>query len=211
MHAESGLKRDEQDAFWTDVFKNMKETAPDLKLDLRAKDLPLSVIRSAIDVGIKFRITTKYWMEQLGLPYHPTHINRENQHDRRHSYADMLYYPKEYKMHWRSFNGGTTRILLWGDPDFTRRFAESTHLYDGDGFEINEPLATKMEAQPHDATPFDLLKPQYRYYDYEFERYWHYYGDAWLYNTVPFSYPVLFFIISCPVQGMSHCSNKLFC
>ena len=40
---------------------------------------------------------------------------------------------------------------------------------------VNEPLATKMEAQPHDAKPFDLLKPQYRYYDYEFERYWHFF------------------------------------
>src|SRR5207244_6766031 len=32
-----------------------------------------------------------------------------------------------------------------------------------------------MEAQPHDAKPFDLLTPAYRYYDYEFERYWHFF------------------------------------
>ena len=32
-----------------------------------------------------------------------------------------------------------------------------------------------MEAQPHDAVPFDLLQPSHRYYDYEFERYWHFY------------------------------------
>ena len=61
------------------------------------------------------------------------------------------------------------------DPEYVRRFAESTHLYDGDGYEVNEPLATKMEAQPHDAKPFDLLNSQYRYYDYEFERYWHFF------------------------------------
>jgi hypothetical protein len=78
-------------------------------------------------------------------------------------------------MHWRLWNGGTARVLLWGDPDYARRFAESTHLYDGDGFEVNEPLCTKMEAQPHDANPFDLLKPSHRYYDYEFERYWHFF------------------------------------
>ena len=106
-----------------------------------------------------FRITTKYWMEQMGLPFHPTHINRQNQFDRRHSYADLLRYPQRYKMHWRLWNGGTARVLLWGDPDYARRFAESTHLYDGDGFEVNEPLCTKMEAQPHDAKPFDLLTP----------------------------------------------------
>jgi hypothetical protein len=174
MHNESGLKKEEQLDFWSDVFKMMKVTRPDLRFDLRAKELPDAVIRSALDVGIKFRITTKYWMEQMGMPYHPTMINPEKS-PRRHSYADMLHYPQEYKMHWRLWNGGTSRILLWGDPEYVRRFAKSTHLYDGDGYEVNEPLATKMEAQPHDAKPFELLNPSYRYYDYEFERYWHFF------------------------------------
>ena len=175
MHDESGLKNSEQEAFWRDVFQRMKAEAPNLRLDLRAKGLPDSVIHTALDTGVKFRITTKYWMEQMGLPFHPTHINKQNQFDRRHSYADLLRYPQRYKMHWRLWNGGTARVLLWGDPDYARRFAESTRLYDGDGFEVNEPLCTKMEAQPHDAKPFDLLAPIHRYYDYEFERYWHFF------------------------------------
>src|SRR5579859_6881931 len=175
MHDESGLKNSEQVAFWRDVFGMMKQQAPNLHLDLRAKGLPDSVIQEALDSGLKFRITTKYWMEQMGLPFHPTHINVEDQQNRRHSYADMLRYPQQYKMHWRLWNGGTARVLLWGDPDYVRRFVESTHLYDGDGFEVNEPLCTKMEAQPHDASPFQLLIPDRRYYDYEFERYWHFF------------------------------------
>ena len=69
MHSESGLKKDEQLTFWTDIFKMMKVTSPNLRLDLRAKELPESVVQSALDVGIKFRITTKYWMEQMGLPF----------------------------------------------------------------------------------------------------------------------------------------------
>ena len=172
MHNESGLKKEEQGAFWSDVFKMMKRTSPNLRLDLRAKELPEEVVQSALDEGIKFRITTKFWMEQMGMPYHPTQINPEKS-ARRHSYADMLRYPQQYKMHWRLWNGGTSRVLLWGDPEYVRRFAQSTHLYEGDGYEVNEPLATKMEAQPHDAKPFELLNPPYRYYDYEFERYWH--------------------------------------
>ena len=32
-----------------------------------------------------------------------------------------------------------------------------------------------MEAQPHDMNPFDLLNSSCRYYDYEFERYWHFF------------------------------------
>lgn len=175
MHDESGLKNSEQEAFWRDVFQMMKATAPNLRLDLRAKGLPDSVIQSALDTGVPFRITTKYWMEQMGLPFHPTHINQQNQFDRRHSYADLLRYPQRYQMQWRLWNGGTSRVLLWGDPDYARRFVESTRLYDAAGFEVNEPLCTKMEAQPHDAQPFDLLTPAHRYYDYEFERYWHFF------------------------------------
>ncbi|HEY0056583.1 MAG TPA: hypothetical protein VGB63_14610 [Pedobacter sp.] len=175
MHAESGLKDGEQEAFWLDVFKSIKETAPNMKLVLRAKGILESVIQGALDVGVNFTISTKYWMEQMGMPYHPTHINRENQFDLRQSYGNMLRYPQQYKFHWRLWNGGTTRILLWGDPEYVRRFAETTHLYDGDGYEVNEPLATKMHGQPHNAVPFNLLNLNYRYYDYEFERYWHFF------------------------------------
>ncbi len=175
MHDESGLKDGEQGAFWRDVFLQLKAASPKLRLDLRAKGLPDSVIESAREAGVPFRITTKYWMEQMGLPFHPSHINRQNQFDRRHSYADLLRYPQRYAMHWRLWNGGTARVLLWGDPEFARRFVESTRLYDGAGFEVNEPLCTKMEAQPHDARPFDLLTPSHRYYDFEFERYWHFF------------------------------------
>jgi hypothetical protein len=176
MHNESGLKRGaEMYEFWKNIYQVIKDTRPELPFDARAKEFPDELIDLALEMGIHIRITTKYWAEQMGLPFHPTHINRQNQLDRRHGYADLLRYPQRYQMHWRLWNGGTTRVLLWGDPAFARRFAASTHLYDGDGFEVNEMLATKMEAQPHDLKPFDLLRPEYRYYDYEFERYWHFY------------------------------------
>ena len=175
MHDESGLKNTEQRAFWRDVFAMVKHQTPTLRLDLRAKGLPDSVIQDALDLGVNFRITTKYWMEQMGLPFHPAHINTQDQQNRRHSYADLLRYPRQYEMHWRLWNGGTARVLLWSDPDYARRFVQSTHLYDGDGFEVNEPLCTKMEAQPHDAGLFDLLNEPHRYYQYEFERYWHFF------------------------------------
>ncbi|HTI12263.1 MAG TPA: hypothetical protein VL832_27005 [Puia sp.] len=174
MHGESGLKKEEEESFWADVFKMIRQDKPDLQIDMRAKELPRSVIQSALNAGIKFRIATKVWMEQLGLPYHPTRINPEKSYIR-HSYGDLLRYPKQYQMVWRLWNGGTSRVLLWGDPEYARRFMRSAHLYDGDAYEVNEPLATKMEAQPHDANPFDLLQPQHRYYQYEFERYWHFF------------------------------------
>jgi hypothetical protein len=175
MHGESGLEKEEMHDFWKGIYGVMKQHAPRMRFDARAKDFPDSLIDLAVDMGVNFRISTKYWAEQMALPFHPTHINRQNQFDRRHGYADLLRHPKRYDMHWQLWNGGTTRVLLWGDPEYVRRFAASSHLYDGQGYSVNEMLATKMASQPHDATPFELLARTYRYYDYEFERYWHFY------------------------------------
>ena len=175
MHWESGLTRKETPGFWRDVFAMLTTLQPEIQIDLRAKGLPDEVIDDAVTQGLPFRIGTKYWMEQLGMPFHPTHVNPQNQKDRRHGYADLLRYPKRYAMHWRVWSGGTARFLLWGDPEYVRRFVRSAQLYDGTGFEVNEMLATKMLGEPHDAEPFDLLTPAYRHYEYEFERYWHYY------------------------------------
>ena len=88
----------------------MKENAPDLRLDLRAKELPGKVIEDALDIGLNFRITTKYWMEQMGMPYHPTKTNPEKS-PIRHSYAYLLRYPKQYKIHWRLWNGGVLMLM----------------------------------------------------------------------------------------------------
>jgi hypothetical protein len=145
MHDESGLKPGrEQFEFWRAIFQTVKDVRPGLRCDLRAKGLPDEIIDLGRSLGLNVRITTKYWAEQMGMPWHPAHINRQNQFDRRHGYADLLRYPQSYKMHWRLWNGGTARILLWGDPEWVRRFSESTHLYGGDGFEITgESIQTR--------------------------------------------------------------------
>jgi hypothetical protein len=161
--------------FWHEVFSFIKTERPNMRIDLRAKDLPDAVIDDALDQGLQARVNTKYWMEQLGLPFHPTHVNTQNQHDRRHGYADLLRYPQRYRVQWQVWTGGTTRLLLWGDPEYVRRFAASAHLYDGNSFEMNEMLATKMLGEPHDEPPIPILNASYRYYDYEFERYWAFY------------------------------------
>ena len=175
MHDESGLKPEEMNGFWHEVFAQIKATRPDLKIDLRAKGLPDAVIDDALQQGLDARVSTKFWMEQMGLPFHPTQVNPQDQQNRRHGYADLLRYPQRYRVHWQLWTGGTARLLLWGDPDYVRRFASAAKLYGGDSFDVNEMLATKMLGEPHDAAPIDILNPRYRYYDYEFERYWHFY------------------------------------
>ena len=175
MHGESGIKPAEMRAFWESMYGVMKQAPKHVSFEFRLKEFPDDLIARAVELGLPFRLETKYWAEQMGMPFHPTHIQQSNQFDRRHGYADVLRYPKRYDIGYRLWNGGTSRVLLWGDPDYARRFAESAHLYDGAGYEVNEPLATKMLRAPEDMKPFDLLRPQYRYYDYEFERYWHFY------------------------------------
>lgn len=175
MHDESGLKPSEMAAFWHEVFADLKQARSEMPVELRAKALPDSIIMDALRQKLNVRVSTKYWMEQMGMPFHPTHINKQNQSERRHSYADLLHYPKFYEVQWRLWNGGTTRLLLWGDPEYVRRTVRSARLYDGHGFEVNEMLATKMLGEPHDAAPVEILNSKYRYYDYEFERYWHFY------------------------------------
>jgi hypothetical protein len=175
MHDESGLKHEEIVPFWHDVFSEIKQNHPRVRIDLRAKELPDAVIEDAVKLGLQSRVSTKYWMEQMGMPFPPTHINTQNQKERRHGYADLLRYPQEYRIHWQLWNGGTTRLLLWGDPDYVRRFAASVRIYDGQSFELNEMLATKMLGESHDEKPLEILNPSYKYYDYEFERYWHFY------------------------------------
>lgn len=175
MHSESGLKPGEMAGFWHEVFTILARFKPGLRVTLRAKELPDEIIDDALRQGLRARIETKYWMEQMGMPFHPTHINRENQRDRRHGYADLLRYPQRYRVHWRLWSGGTTRLLLWADPEYVRRFAESARLYAGNSFDVNEMLATRMLGEPHDKPPAPLLNPAARYYDYEFERYWHFF------------------------------------
>ncbi len=175
MHDESGLRATEIEGFWHEVFGFYSGNKLNTRLELRAKGLAKSVIKDAQAQGLNVQLDTKIWMEQMGMPYHPTHVNKSNQMDARHSYADLLEYPQTYHMNWTLWNGGTARILLWADPDYARRMASSARLYDGQGLAVTEMQATKMLGDPHDAKPRDFLNSRYRYYDYEFERYWAFY------------------------------------
>src|SRR5207247_1398637 len=46
---------------------------------------------------------------------------------------------------------------------------------DGNCLVVTEMEATKMLGAAHDAKPEDFLNSRYRYFDYEFERYWAFY------------------------------------
>ena len=175
MHNESGLLNSEIAEFWHQVFHFYATRHKDIELELRAKGLDKSVIRDAQAQGVRVDLDTKIWMEQMGLPYHPTHINKEDQDNARQSYADLLEYPQTYHVNWTLWNGGTQRLLEWSDPEYARRLAKSARLYDGQGLAITEMEATKMLSAPPDEPAHDFLSPRYKYFQYEFERYWAFY------------------------------------
>lgn len=175
MMDESGLKTSDMKQFWKEIFPAFKKAAPNIQYELRAKGISDDLIRQGLDLGLKLRVNTKYWTEQVGLPFFQTRVDFPDQQTRRGGYSDMLRYPRDYKLHWTLWTSGSLRVLLWGDPEYVRRFAASTHLGGATGFEIYEPLATKMAGHAHDLKPFELLSPAYRYYDYEFQRYWYFF------------------------------------
>ena len=133
MHGESGLTREEMDVFWARIYDVMAERGPGIRFDARAKGFPDHLIDLALEKGVDIRICTKYWMEQMGLPFHPTHVHPQNQMDRRHGYADLLRYPQRYQIFWRLWNGGTARVLLWGDPDTCGALRPARTSIDGAG------------------------------------------------------------------------------
>jgi hypothetical protein len=175
MHNESGLLDSEINSFWHEIFRFYAIRRPDIELELRAKGLNKSVIRDAQAQGVHVHIDTKVWMEQMGLPYHPTHINREDQNNARQSYADLLEYPQTYWVNWTLWNGGTQRLLEWSDPEYARRMAQNARLYDGKGYVVTEMEATKMLSDPPSDPARDFFNDRYKYFDYEFERYWAFY------------------------------------
>jgi len=175
MHDESGLKPSEMAGFWHEVFGMIHQRKPSMRVDLRAKGLPDSIIDDALANQLHIRVETKYWMEQMGLPFHPTHINRQDQTNRRHGYADLLSYPQRYTVLFRLWVGGTARLLLWADPEYARRYAASMKIYGGDSLDVNEPLATWMLGEAHDEAPLPIHEAAYRFYRYPFERYWHFF------------------------------------
>lgn len=171
MHWESGLPRDLKTLanFWGRVFDGINKSGRKIKIYERAKGLPDTVINVSLNKKIDFTIQTKYSAEQMGMPFHPAHIQVQNQFDRRHGYADLLTYPKRYDMLYRLWNGGSQKLLLWGDAEYVRRFVRSSKLYNSNGiFEFMEIEGAKPMRNGLRRT----LTASHVYTEYDFQRYW---------------------------------------
>lgn len=187
VNFESGVgDRSTAEEFWKQLTAAPAAAAErrerELKLDIRAKGCTDNMIQWAQETGVNVTISTKYWCESLGLPYHNTQMRRgelDNLDDtnraRRYSYSDMLRKPRYFDIMYRLWAVGSDRIFLWGDPDYARRFSESTNFGDSTGFEVLSPLSMKGgHYQIQGSWPlFD--DPDLRHYEWEDERYWAWY------------------------------------
>ena len=79
-----------------------------------------------------------------------------------------------YRCMWQAWALGSPRLLLWGDPDYVRRFVHSCRLGGAEGFEINPPLAQK--GYGNEPGYWRIFKHRSdEYYTHEYERYWMFY------------------------------------
>lgn len=169
INHESGIDYVEQTAFYKDsVFKAIRDCGHPVLLEVRDVGLLRETVEASLAMGVPVRMNHKYWGEQMVFPYPPTRIMGT------YSYGDWLKYPQTYSNIFQVWTLGSHRLLLWGDPDYVRRFTPTTLLEDSVGFEICAPLSQKgFGNAPGDWRIF--RDKEREYYQWEFERYWSFY------------------------------------
>ncbi len=188
VNLESGVgTRETNEYFWKKIIKyfarHNNNSKKKVKLALRAKGLTDHMIDYTQKLGIDLEVPTKYWCEHLGLPYHVSKMRSgelkrldDLNHSRRYSYSDLLEKPLWFDMIYRLWNIGSSNILLWGDPDYARRFVNSIKPGQAKGFEITDPLSMKGGRASIHKNNWSLYKDEkYRLGKWENERYWFWY------------------------------------
>ena len=173
MNAEAGVSQEQQTDFYRPLFQAIRNCGRPVRVDLRDKGLRPETIQVAKDLKLDVTVSTKFWCEHMGLPYHPT-VADSHYRESRYSFGAMLSHPRDYRVVYQLWSVGSQRLLLWGDPNYAARFAESCRLGDGDGFEVNAPLTNKG---------FGNLPGKWRifadksleHFQWEHERYWFFY------------------------------------
>ncbi|MDQ3623749.1 MAG: hypothetical protein M3463_14875, partial [Verrucomicrobiota bacterium] len=170
MNEEAGVPAEEQTEFYRPLFRAVRECGRPVRIDLRYKGLQPATTQAAVEMGLDATVSTKFWGEHLGLPYHPTVADRHYR-ESRYSYGAMLSYPRQYRVVYRLWSVGSHRLLLWGDPEYAARFARSCRLGDGEGFEVFAPLSNKGYGNEPGAWRI-FANPADEAGEWEYERYW---------------------------------------
>jgi hypothetical protein len=173
MNDEAGVPPEKQLEFYRPIFRAIGDCGRPMRLDLRYKGVQPATIQAARDAGLDVTISTKLWCEHFGLPYHPTEAD-SHYRDSRYSFGTMLAHPRPYHVLYQLWTVGSQRLLLWGDPNYAARFAQSCKLGDGEGFEVFAPLTDKGYGDaPGNWRIF--ADSSYEVGTWEYERYWFFY------------------------------------
>jgi hypothetical protein len=154
-HYESGIPEGTYD-FWGTVFDGVAEFGRRVELDLHAKGIDHEIIASALATGQPVNVSTKFWAEHMGLPYHQANIRELEQsvHEGEHltadplrrftryGYGDYLKEDRAYGVFYRLWPG-SQRLLLWGDPTTAAQYSRASGFCGGLGMELCEPLSFK--------------------------------------------------------------------
>lgn len=173
MNDEAGVPEAQQTEFFRPIFRALRDCGRHLRVELRYKGLRPATLQAAIDMGLDVIVSTKFWCEHMGLPFHPT---EEDAHYResRYGYGAMLFYPRPYKVMYRLWTAGTQRLLLWGDPDYAAKYARSCRLGDGEGMEVFAPLTNRGYGNAPGNWPL-FADAAYQHHKWDHDRYWYYY------------------------------------
>lgn len=173
VNYESGIPEKTQHEYFQALFSVLKRQTPPVRLDLRYKGLEMKTVTEAEAAGLPVAVSTKFWCEHMGLPFHPT-TQDPIYSPSRYGYGTMLKRPRNYQVTYQLWNHGSNRLLLWGDPRYAARFAESCLLGDGTGYEVFAPLSNRGWGNEPGAWRL-LSTPAQEYYRWEYERYWLFY------------------------------------
>jgi hypothetical protein len=168
MNYESGIPEAAQDAYFAALFALLRREAPGVRLELRYKGLRAESTARAVDAGLDVAVSTKFWCEHLGLPYHPT-AQDPRYSASRYGYGTLLRHPRTHAVTYQLWNQGSNRVWVWGDPAYAARLTESCLLGEGEGFEISAPLTNRGWGNAPGAWPL-LVAPAPHAWD--FQRYW---------------------------------------
>lgn len=159
IHGESGVAEGSYE-FWKAVFDGAKRSGRPIELDLHSKGIDQRLIDAALATGLPVKVSTKFWAEHMGMPYHQADIRaserpRPGRQDSglmalsagsrsftRYGYADLLRDDRKYDILWRIWPG-TQRMLPWADPVFAAGYARAFQFCGSCGVEIMEPLSFK--------------------------------------------------------------------
>ena len=168
-NAESGIPEAQQLPFYRDYFFPAIRNAG-RALDLRTWLQSEAMMDAARQVGVPTRVSTKYWSEHIGRPYQPPETHEF------FGYQALLEKPRPHELFWEIWGLGSHRILLWGNPDFTRRIVSTVTVSHTLGFEVDAPPTQKGYGnRPGRWDVFTDAQSARKFWHWDFERYWLFY------------------------------------